>query len=270
MIIDGHVHVTLDGWAAFDAEKAHSLGLDACLCYSGAWADTGVSMELARAQNDNLARLRSETGMVAPFGTVHPIWGEAAAQEMERCIRTLGFPGAAFNPHQAGYMLVRQHYNLKSNLFHSPIFEVLRDTRAPVVFDCDYLADYSSPAQLGEMARRLPDNPIIMGHSGWNAMWPMAIEVAARTDNLFFETASVPTGGIKLAVQRLGADRVIFGSDFPCDNGHTVAYELRKIRSLGLTPADEALVLGGNLWRMGILSEGDGRRWPAMPRQARR
>jgi predicted TIM-barrel fold metal-dependent hydrolase len=63
-------------------------------------------------------------------------------------------------------------------------------------------------------------------------------------------TASVPTLGIKQAVERLGAERVVFGTDFPCDNGNTVAYELAKIRALRLPAAQEGAVLGGNLGQM--------------------
>lgn len=251
MIIDGHVHITPGGWAAFNPERAHAMGLDALMAYSGAWGETGQSMALCRAQNDHLASLRdAHPRMVAPLPTAHPRFGGDAADEIERCIRRLGMPGVGFNPHQSGFGVLRASYTVGSSLARSPLCEMIRSLEVPVVFDCDYLVDYSSPAQIGELARGLRRNTIIMNHSGWNALWPMAIEVAMRAENLMLGTASLPTLGIRQAVERLGAERVIFGTDFPCDNGDTVAYELAKVHALRLPSAKEEAVLGGNLKRM--------------------
>jgi hypothetical protein len=49
------------------------------------------------------------------------------------------------------------------------------------------------------------------------------------------------------AVRRAGARKVIFGSDGPWLHP---GVELAKIKALGLAPADEQLVLGGNLARL--------------------
>jgi len=52
---------------------------------------------------------------------------------------------------------------------------------------------------------------------------------------------------IKDAVQAIGAERVLFASDGPgCDP----TLELEKLRRAKLSPADEALVLHGNIERM--------------------
>jgi predicted TIM-barrel fold metal-dependent hydrolase len=52
---------------------------------------------------------------------------------------------------------------------------------------------------------------------------------------------------LEKAVQRASAEKLLFGSDGPWLHP---AAELAKVRLLGLTPADEALVLGGNLLRL--------------------
>ena len=52
---------------------------------------------------------------------------------------------------------------------------------------------------------------------------------------------------IRRAVATIGAERVLFGSDGP---GCVPALEIEKVRLVGLSPEDEALVLGGNIKRI--------------------
>lgn len=244
MIIDGHVHISEGSWSVNRQQQIHAEGVDAILCYTGSFRATEESMEVARNNNDFLANLRdSHPNIFLPFATVHPRFGQEAAQELARAIRERGMSGVAFNPQQ-------QDFNVLADLGHSEVLGTLRELAVPILFDCDYLPRYASPAQLAEFSRRVPGSPIILGHFGWANMWPMAIEVAARMDNLFLETPSAPLLAIKNAVARLGAERVIFGSDFPCSEGTTVAYELEKVRGLQLPASGEEAILGGNLQRI--------------------
>jgi uncharacterized protein len=49
---------------------------------------------------------------------------------------------------------------------------------------------------------------------------------------------------VRSMIQRHGADRVIFGTDWPMTDP---AAELAAVRALGLTAAEEQAILGGNL-----------------------
>jgi predicted TIM-barrel fold metal-dependent hydrolase len=253
MVIDGHVHVTQKGWAVFNPEQMRSEGVDCALAFTGEWLAACKTLDALRRSNEHLAQLRdSNAGALIPFATTHPKFGTEGAEELLRAIRDRGMAGVAFNPHQQSEGAWVGDFNLLTELGHGPIVEVLRELKAPVLFDCDYLAFYSSPAQLAELARRLPDSPIIMGHFGWMNMWPMCIDVATKQDNLFMGTSAAPPMAIRQAVCRVGAGRVIFGSDFPCDRPLTVQYELRKVRELGLPDSQEEAILGANLLKLGV------------------
>ena len=64
-----------------------------------------------------------------------------------------------------------------------------------------------------------------------------AIDVAARNPNVFLETSGMPMHAkIREAVERVGPDRVLYGSDAPF---HHPAVELAKVRVSGL-PQDLA------------------------------
>ena len=69
-----------------------------------------------------------------------------------------------------------------------------------------------------------------------------------RHPNIHADTSGVRRFDLlEQAVRRAGARKVLFGSDGPWLHP---AVELAKVRLLGLPPADEALVLGGNLLRL--------------------
>ena len=75
-----------------------------------------------------------------------------------------------------------------------------------------------------------------------------AIAVAERYANIVLETSAVPyPDKIGEAVRRLGAERMIFGSDGP---GCNPALEVEKVRLAGLSPEDERRVLAGNILRL--------------------
>ena len=84
-----------------------------------------------------------------------------------------------------------------------------------------------------------------MDHMGWRYYVDGAIKVAMKTPNIYLETAMVSMPGyIKIAVDKLGADRVIYGSDYPTGDPGAM---LQVIKAARLKPEEEAMVLGGTL-----------------------
>jgi predicted TIM-barrel fold metal-dependent hydrolase len=75
-----------------------------------------------------------------------------------------------------------------------------------------------------------------------------AIEVADRYPNIILETSAMPyPDKIKEAVGRIGAERVIFGSDGPMCSP---ILEREKVQMAGLAPDELAQVLGGSAARL--------------------
>jgi predicted TIM-barrel fold metal-dependent hydrolase len=70
-----------------------------------------------------------------------------------------------------------------------------------------------------------------------------AIDVAERHPNIILETSAMPyPGKIREAIDRIGAHRVIFGSDGPVSSP---ALEREKVVRAGLPGEELDLVLGG-------------------------
>jgi predicted TIM-barrel fold metal-dependent hydrolase len=82
----------------------------------------------------------------------------------------------------------------------------------------------------------VPEATIVLGHMGAYFHGRDALAVAERRENVMLETSACPYPGlIGEAVRRVGAERVIFGSDGP---GCPPAIELDKVRRAGLSHGD--------------------------------
>jgi hypothetical protein len=122
---------------------------------------------------------------------------------------------------------------------------------------CDAAAAYALPVNydvMGEvavielLATEYPRVSFIIPHLGsfadeWKAQVAF-IDQLARHPNVYTDTSGVRRFDLLAeAVQRAGVHKILFGSDGPWLHP---GVELAKVRALGLSPADEARVLGGN------------------------
>ncbi len=126
------------------------------------------------------------------------------------------------------------------------------DLRLPVLFHCGD-DPYTTPQAIALGAEQAPATAVVLGHMGGYLHVDEAITMAERHPNLYLETSAMPyPHKIAEAVGRVGAERVIFGSDGP---GCNPALEVAKVRMVGLEPDAERLVLGGNAARLLGLEE---------------
>jgi len=81
--------------------------------------------------------------------------------------------------------------------------------------------------KFGELAKAFPDTQFILGHMGFGPADTQAIEVAANCDNVMLESSGGSYMIIKMALEKLGARKLIYGSEFPMQHPQV---ELEKIR----------------------------------------
>jgi predicted TIM-barrel fold metal-dependent hydrolase len=91
-----------------------------------------------------------------------------------------------------------------------------------------------------------------MGHG--NVVYINAsIDIAARNANVYLETSGMPMHTkIKEAVERVGVERVLYGSDVPF---HHPAVEMLRVRVSGLAPAELERVLCTNARTLFLVSQ---------------
>jgi hypothetical protein len=120
-------------------------------------------------------------------------------------------------------------------------------------FNLPLLVDVIGQAHVVEMfASQYPQVSFIVPHLGsfsgdWRAH-QQVVDQMVRYPNVYGDTSGVYRFDyLEQAVQRAGANKLLFGSDGPWLHPEV---ELHKVRMLRLPPEDEALVLGGNILRL--------------------
>jgi hypothetical protein len=155
----------------------------------------------------------------------NPFEGEKAVREMEKAVREWGFRGIKLHPLFGAYVA--------SDPVVHPLVEKAKKLGIFIQIHSGH-PPFSLPWSIGELAETFPDVKFIMIHMGHgHAVYiQAAINQAKKYDNIYLETSGMPMHTkIKEAVESVGEDRVLYGSDIPC---HHPSVELQKVRVSGL------------------------------------
>lgn len=172
---------------------------------------------------------------LVPFARLNPNHRAEAMGALRRSIEELGYRGLKLHP--------------TSTLAHpagEPTIDLLRacgEYGVPALFHCGD-DPYTTPQAIALAAELAPDTAIVMGHMGGYFHVDDAIGETERHPNLYLETSAMPyPTKIAEAVARVGAERIVFGSDGP---GCNPALEVDKIRLLDLGEEVEERILFRN------------------------
>jgi uncharacterized protein len=173
------------------------------------------------------------------FVRLNPMHLHEALRALERAVNDFGFKGVKLHP--------------TTTLAHpaeEATIELMRrcgELGVPVLFHCGD-DPYTTPQAIALGVKQAPETTVVLAHMGGYFHVDQAIAEAERVPNLYLETSAMPYPlRIAEAVDRIGADRVVFGSDGP---GCNPALEVRKVKLSKLPPRDEEQVLGGTARRL--------------------
>ncbi|GAA5076514.1 amidohydrolase family protein [Nocardia iowensis] len=102
-------------------------------------------------------------------------------------------------------------------------------------------------AALVTLAERFPAVEFVLGHAGVGDLDLYGIDLIKPRPNVVFETSGGFTFVVKTALDRLGADRVLFGTEYPLQHPDV---ELAKYRVLDLSEDDWRRVAWQNTCRL--------------------
>ncbi len=192
------------------------------------------------------------------FCAVQPRSPEAAIAEIERCVQG-GIRGVGeMRPDM-------QFFDFRDETVMEPLVEVMRKhnlillTHAsePVGHEYPGKGDIT-PEMLYSFITSFPDLTIVCAHWGGGLpFYALMPEVKQAMSNVFFDTAASPflysPQVYNQVAQLVGADRILFGSDFPLLAQSRL---LNEIESLNLPEETKSLILSGNARRLlGIKDE---------------
>lgn len=143
------------------------------------------------------------------FGTVH-VDMENILDEVE-FIKNSGLKGVKIHPDT-------QMFNMDDERLF-PMYDLLQDIDLPMMIHCgDPRYDYSHPRRLKRILDEFPRLTVIGAHLGGWMLFDEAMALLKDTD-CFVDICSshmfMPEGKIIEYINGYGADRVLFGSDFP-------------------------------------------------------
>ena len=181
------------------------------------------------------------------FGSVHPAC-ENPIFEVHR-IAALGLKGIKIHPDY-------QHTELWDEAYF-PVFEAAEKLGLIVVTHAgwDPLSPdhvHATPDMACRVLSAFPRLKLVLAHFGGMHRYDEVEEtLAGKFENLYFDTAfsvgMISPEQARRIVQKHGADRVLFGSDFPW---HTTRAEADFIRSLDLSAEEKSLILWENAARL--------------------
>jgi hypothetical protein len=192
------------------------------------------SADYARANREVARIVAGHPERLLGFAFVHPQRDAGRVAELVgTAVERYGFRG--IKAHRLDAPITRE------------VCDAARRFGVPVLYDV-----VGRVATVELLATEYPDVAFIIPHLGsfaddWAAQLAL-IDHLARHPNVHADTSGVRRFDLlEEAVRRAGAGKLLFGSDGPWLHP---GVELAKVRALGLPPAQERLVLGGNLLRL--------------------
>jgi hypothetical protein len=212
-----------------------------------------ISQELCAQINDYVleAAARYPDRLVA-FCAVQPKAGEAAIAELERCARGGARGIGELRPDIQGF-------DLGDKELMEPFAEVARRYHLLFLIHASEPVGHQYPGKgtitpdtLYRFICNFPELRVICAHWGGGLpFYALMPEVASALANTFFDTAATPflyqPQIFKHIADIAGADKILFGSDYPLMSPKRV---MAQIESIDLPREIEAMILGGNARRL--------------------
>ena len=225
---------THDGRTATLRELCQRDGIDRCLIHSVATTPKQVN-----AINEFIAANVAESdGAFVGFGALHPDSADLVG-DVRRLV-DLGLKGVKLHPDIQAFK-IDDYRCLK-------IYELCEQEGLPILMHTgDSRYDYSNPNRLLPVLEIYTGLTLIGAHLGGYSLWEEACDRLAGTPNLYVDCSSsfpwLKPEDAKRIIRTYGADRVLFGSDYPM---WSPKKELETFFSLGLTEEENRAILWEN------------------------
>jgi predicted TIM-barrel fold metal-dependent hydrolase len=239
-IIDVHAHLGTTAWFHADRE-----GLLRAMQRAGI-QQMAISSRLAVASNFAEGNFKLKAAMdgvpqLLGYVVVNPAYPEASTQEMRRYLGERNFVGIKLHPRVSGQPLDSDATRGVVNAF--------RRYQKPLLA---HVWGEEDVRALGALARESPNVKMIAAHAGGDA-WSACLSLAERQLNILLEpfTGGAERDRLEEGVARIGAHRLLFGTNFPV---LSPGVALGMVADSRLSEADRQLILGGNAAKLFGLS----------------
>lgn len=250
MIVDGHIHLqSRDGrYDPAEADRclrlADRAGIDRMVYLFDLGAAPSVDPpedEIRRSNDIGMELIARHPDRFSAFCYLNPAHDPAfSLAELDRCLAG-GCTGIK--------LWISVHAD---DPRLDPILERAAALRLPVLHHAWYKAtefayNESTPAEIAILARKHPTVPIVMAHLG--GVGHRGVIDIEECPNVVVDTSGAQphAGLVEFAIDRLGPDRVVFGSDWPIRD---FAVQRAKVDGARIAPEARKAILGGTMDRL--------------------
>jgi len=224
-------------------------GIDISVILNIGWTTHELCVETNDYIIDSVSRYPQR---LVGFCAVQPQSPKAAVAEIERCAQA-GIRGVGeMRPDM-------QLFDLGDELVMEPIVEVLRKHQLILLTHVSEPVGHNYPGKGGitpdilyPFITSFPDLTLVCAHWGGGLpFYALMPEVKKAISNVYFDTAASPflyTPEVyNQVIQLVGADKILFGSDYPLVAQRRL---LQEIAALDLAEETKNLILSGNALRL--------------------
>ena len=201
--------------------------------------------------------VRRHPDRLSAFAAVQPAAGADQAVAELRRARVEGLCGIGeLSPHAQGYAMDGAEFSAVlacAAEFNWPINLHVTDARGPI-----YPGRIETPREeFVRLARAYPDVTLVLAH--WGGGEPLGDATTVEFERVFYDTAASPllydATMWRRFINKVGADRVWFGSDFPLNNYPAseaepeMARMLAEVEAAGLSAAEKEAIFCVNAAR---------------------
>lgn len=242
LIVDAHAH--MGPWCAFHVPHGDAAGMVHTMdrigvraCVASAHAAIGPDYLLG---NETIAQAAvAHPGRIFGYITVNPNYARAdMRQELERCFATGRFVGVKLHPDLHAYPADGPNYR--------PAWEFAHEHALPLLSHAGEGSAFNAMRHFDGHARDYPRVKVLIGHAlNSRETLDAAAELAARRPNVYLDITGSPLsyGALEQAVEKVGAGRVIFGTDMPFLDPRP---QLGRVAFAQIPDADKVRILGRN------------------------
>lgn len=270
MIIDAHVHVCPDKIAEASAKVFFERNnwswiydgtvgtfirlMDENEISKGIMANVVVKPDLLAKSNDFTAsKVKEFPDRLIGFAFIHPGYKDPPG-EVERCVKIHGFSAVKIN----GSLL--RFYPEDERML--PVYEKAMELGVTIMTHCGPNVEnfqkapeeikekqYAEPKSWIPVLKRFPDLKLILAHfAGSTHYYDDALEVLRSFPEVYVDCsmvlATLTPDEATSFVNKIGVDRVVFGTDYP---GHDVGKEIELVKKLGLTDEEKEKIFSKNI-----------------------
>ena len=181
--------------------------------------------------------VKSSNGLMTGLGSLHP--DSDNMQEDFRHLKELGLKGVKLHPDFQKIPIDDERCER--------IYELCSGEMPVLLHTGDSRYDFSNPDRMARVLERYPDLTVIGAHFGGWSVWDEAVSKLSAYKNFYVDCSSsfnwLSPERAKDIIRAYGADKILFGTDFPMWG---YEQELGFLFKLGLTEEETKNILYGN------------------------